>query len=237
MKNSTDRTLVLDIDGTLTRLSGDGIDPRVFDPILEWDGNVIFATGKAFPYPVALAHFIGAPEVVVAENGGVVFIGDNVFINGDRDAPLRVIEEYEQAGHTPEWGLDHPLNRWRETEVIVSLNQDKSLLETIAKEHALKLIDTGYAYHIKQPNVTKGKGIETLTEYLDVDLSTAIAIGDSINDVSAFEIVDQSFAVANADDAAKAAADTVLAGAHADGTVSVLEAFSKKYSAKSIENL
>ena len=223
MVGDFDVPLILDIDGTLTRPTGKGIDPRVFDPIQNWEGTVIFATGKAFPYPVTLAHFIGVPEIAVAENGGIVNTGDKFFINGDRDAPRSVLEEYQSLGHTVEWGLNHPLNRWRETEVAVSLNQDKKDLERIAKKQGLRVIDTGYAYHIKQPDIDKGKGIATLEEKLGIDVSSGIAIGDSINDVATCEMVEHSFAVANADSAAKASADTVLDDAHADGTLSVME--------------
>lgn len=222
MTDQTDPPLILDIDGTLTRPIGQGIDPRIFNPIADWDGSVIFATGKAFPYPVALAHFIGVPEVVVAENGGVVFTGDSVHINGDRDAPRQVIEEYQNTGYSLEWGLDHPLNRWRETEVIMSLEQEFSVLQRIAEKHGQSVINTGYAYHVKQEEINKGKGVIMAADQLNINLSNAIAVGDSINDVATFEVVDQSFAVANADDAAKAAADRVLEDAHAEGTITVL---------------
>ena len=63
--------LAVDIDGTLTR-PDTSIDPRVINPLRDWDDPVVVATGKAFPYPVALCAFLGVPANVVAENGGVV---------------------------------------------------------------------------------------------------------------------------------------------------------------------
>ncbi|MXV61209.1 HAD-IIB family hydrolase [Natronorubrum sp. JWXQ-INN-674] len=218
-----DPPLVLDIDGTLTRPEGWGIDPRVFEPIRDWDAPVVIATGKAFPYPVALCHFIGVPELVVAENGGVVYTGDDVFFTADRAAAQAVLEEYRAAGYDTGWGPENTVNRWRETEIAVNLEQPVGPLREIAAKHGLEVIDTGYAYHVKDTDPNKGDGIETIAARVGVDLADAVAVGDSVNDVSTFEVAGRSFAVRNADDAAKTAADEVLEDAHADGTLAVLE--------------
>ena len=185
--------LVLDIDGTLTRPDKWGIDPRIFDALREWDAPVVLATGKAFPYPIALCHFAGIPELVVAENGGVVYTGDDVHFNADPEAPWAVAEAYEAAGYSLGWGPEDTVNRWRETEIAVEISQPEAPLREIAADH------------------------------VGIDLEEAVAIGDSENDVSTFAVVGRSFAVSNADAAAREAADEVLEGAHADGTLAVLE--------------
>ncbi|ELZ04551.1 HAD-IIB family hydrolase [Natrialba aegyptia] len=215
--------LVLDIDGTLTRPEGWGIDPRIFDPLREWDAPVILATGKAFPYPIALCHFIGVPELVVAENGGVVYTGEDALFTADRDAPQTVAEQYRAAGYDLGWGDGDTINRWRETEIAVSRDQPLDPLEAFAADAELEVIDTGYAYHVKDAAPNKGDGVEVIAEHVGIDLADCVAVGDSINDVSTFEVVGRSFAVSNADEEARAAADEVLDAAHADGTLSVLE--------------
>jgi len=220
---TADPPLVLDVDGTLTRPDGWGIDPRIFDPLREWDAPVVIATGKAFPYPVALCHFIGIPELVVAENGGVVYTGDDVFFTADREAAQAVTEAYRAAGYDLGWGDEDTVNRWRETEIAVNLDQPLEPLRELAAEHGLEVIDTGYAYHVKDAAPSKGAGLERIADHVGIDLEACVAIGDSVNDVSTFEVVGRGFAVANADEAAKAAADEVLADVHADGTLSVLE--------------
>ncbi|WP_254524514.1 HAD-IIB family hydrolase [Natrinema caseinilyticum] len=220
---AADPPLVLDIDGTLTRPEGWGIDPRVFDPLREWDAPVVLATGKAFPYPVALCHFVGIPELVVAENGGVVYTGDDVFFTADRDAAQAVTEEYRAAGYDLGWGDEDTVNRWRETEIAVNLDQPVEPLRDIAAAHGLEVIDTGYAYHVKDTDPNKGDGVATIADHVGIDLADCVAVGDSINDVSTFEAVGRSFAVANADEAAKDAADEVVADVHADATLAVLE--------------
>ncbi|WP_121740977.1 phosphoglycolate phosphatase [Natronorubrum halophilum] len=220
---TADPPLVLDIDGTLTRPEGWGIDPRVFDPIRDWEAPVVIATGKAFPYPVALCHFVGIPELVVAENGGVVYTGDDVFFTADRAAAQAVLEDYRAAGYSTGWGPENTVNRWRETEIAVNLEQPIEPLREIAAAHGLEVVDTGYAYHVKDTDPNKGDGLETVAEHVGFDPEAAVAVGDSINDVSTFEVAGRSFAVANADETAKAAADEVLEEAHADGTLAALE--------------
>ncbi|UTF52119.1 HAD hydrolase family protein [Natronosalvus rutilus] len=220
---TADPPLVLDIDGTLTRPEGWGIDPRIFDPLLQWDAPVVVATGKAFPYPVALCHFAALPELVVAENGGVVYTGESVHYTADRAAAQAVAEAYRDAGYDLGWGPEDTVNRWRETEVAVNREQPEGPLRELAAEHGLEVLDTGYAYHVVSPETSKGRGVARLAEHVGFGLEDAVAVGDSENDVSTFGAVGRSFAVANADDAAKAAADEVLETGHADGTLSVLE--------------
>ncbi len=218
-----DPPLILDIDGTLTRSSGWGIDPRIVEPLFSWDGPVVIATGKAFPYPIALCTFIGIPERVIAENGGVVYTGDRVHHAGDPEGARAVAEAYREAGFSLGWGEDDTVNRWRETEIAVNREQPLTPLQDLAAEHGLEVLDTGYAYHVVSPDTSKGTGVERLAQSVGFDLSNAVAVGDSENDVSTFEAVGRSFAVANADDAATAAADVILEGEHAEGTLAVLE--------------
>ncbi len=89
--------LVLDIDGTLTTADG-RIDGRVFELLPDWEAPVVFATGKAFPYPVALANFLGLPARVIAENGGVVHVDDETQILGDPTTARAVVETFLERG-------------------------------------------------------------------------------------------------------------------------------------------
>ena len=214
--------LVLDIDGTLTDAQG-RLDPRVFEVLPSWDAPVVLATGKAFPYPVSLAHYLGLSQTVIAENGGVVLAGGEVTYAGDRAAAEAVAEEFVARGGDLGWDTADTVNRWRETEIAVSLDADEALLREVAASYDLEVIDTGFAYHVKSHGVEKGAGLELVCGTLDYDPSEFVAIGDSENDASTFRVVGRSFAVANADDVAKEAADEVLDESYMDGTLSVLE--------------
>ena len=215
--------LVLDIDGTMTR-PDDSVDPRFFDVLPDWPAPVILATGKAFPYPVALCHFMYLEQNVVAENGGVVLAREEVTRHGDGEAARRVAEAYVEAGYDLGWGPANLINRWRETEVAVARDQPLGPLEAIAAEHGLEVVDTGFAYHVKSPGIEKGRGVESVAGVLGRDPAEFVAVGDSENDVSTFGVVGESYAVANADAKAKRAADVVLDESYSEATLAVLAA-------------
>ena len=214
--------LALDIDGTLTTPSG-RIDPRVFELLPAWDAPIAFATGKAFPYPVALANFLGRKETVIAENGGVTYVDGETTILGDPDAAWAVVEAFRERGGELGWGTGDTVNRWRETEVAVSIDSDETLLrEVAAADDDVEVVDTGYAYHVKSPHVSKGQGLERVADALGIVSDAFVAIGDSENDASTFAVAGESYAVANADATAQDAADVVLEQSYMDGTVDVL---------------
>lgn len=214
--------LVLDIDGTLTTPDGH-VDPRAFEVLSNWPAPIVLATGKAFPYPVALCHFIGIPEYVIAENGGVLLADEEIQVEADPDRVRAAVEAFEARGGSLGWGPTDTVNRWRETEVAVHLDADEALLRQVAEEYGLELVDTGYAYHLKPPGISKGLALESVSEILDRSPSEFVAIGDSENDASTFGVVGGSFAVANADAAARTAASHVLNTGYMDGTIEALD--------------
>ena len=216
--------LALDIDGTLTTPTG-RIDGRVFELLPDWDAPIVIATGKAFPYPVALATFLSRAPHVIAENGGVVHVADETTLLADPDGPRAVVEAFEERGGEIGWNGDTTVNRWRETEVALSTDADEGLLREVAAEApGVEVVDTGYAFHVKSTSVTKGDGLVRAAETLDLDPESFVAIGDSENDVSTFGVAGDAYAVANADTAAREAADVVLDTGFMDGTAAVLEA-------------
>ncbi|WP_436900218.1 phosphoglycolate phosphatase [Halovenus halobia] len=210
--------LVADIDGTLTD-DQRALDPRVMPVLRGWPAPVIVATGKAMPYPVALCEFLGLDVCVIAENGGVGLAGreGSLRFTGDREAATAVVEQYREQGYSLGWGETDLVNRWRETEIAVSRESPLEPLEAIASEHGLTVVDTGYAYHVKSPEQSKGRALEVLAEDLDITPTECLAIGDSVNDVSTFEVAGTSVAVGNADKEAKSAADYVTTASFGDG--------------------
>ena len=214
--------LALDIDGTLTTPTG-RIDPRAFELLPAWDAPVVFATGKAFPYPVALAHFLGREETVIAENGGVAYVDGETTVVGDPDAARAVVKAFRERGGAIGWGDGDTVNRWRETEVAVAPDADEALLrEVAASVEDVEVVDTGYAFHVKSTGVSKGRALERVADALDIDPEAFVAVGDSENDASTFRVAGESYAVANADDTAREAADEVVGEEFMDGTASVL---------------
>ncbi len=219
------QALAIDIDGTLTRADG-SLDPRVIDPLRTWPDPVVVATGKALPYPVGLCEFVGIPVRIIAENGGAVYLADDDLLEftGDRERAQRVIKRYTDEGHSLGWGSVDFVNRWRETELAVNIDQQLEPLEELATDEGMRVFDTGYAYHVTAPTVDKGVGLRTVGTRLDIDPSSFAVIGDSENDAAMFDLAGVSYAVANGDDTAKAAADHITEATYADGMLEALEA-------------
>ncbi len=218
--------LVLDIDGTLT-LAGSTrspapIDPAIFEPLRTWPAPIILATGKAFPAPVSLCQFIGLPVRVIAETGGIVCVGEQVetLTAGHRHEEVRAAMADRGFGSS---GGSELINRWRETETAFPRNVPLEVLREVAAGHDLEVVDTGYAYHVKDPSVSKGEGLERLLALEGIDPQSCTAIGDSPNDISLFERVGRAVAVANAHPDVKEAADFVTDRPHARGTLDVLK--------------
>jgi phosphoglycolate phosphatase (TIGR01487 family) len=219
--------LALDIDGTLTTPEHT-VAPRAFSLLAGWEAPVVLATGKAFPYPVALCQFAGIPERVVAENGGVALADGDLRYAGDPDRVDAAVEAFRDRGGDLGWDGVDTVNRWRETEVAARRTADEALLREVAAEFDLDFVDTGYAYHLKSAGVSKGDALAGVAEILGYDPAEFVAVGDSENDASTFDVVGESYAVANADGTAKRAADHVLDRSHVDGTLDALRAVGKR---------
>jgi phosphoglycolate phosphatase (TIGR01487 family) len=219
---STASPLAIDIDGTMTRPDG-GVEPRLFERLRGWDGPVVVATGKSFAYPVALCTFIGIPDRVIAENGGVVYVDDDLTVEGDTNAARRVADRLRKDGYPGGWPEPDMHNRWRETELSVTRSVPETYLRTVAAEYGQTVVDTGYAYHVKSPDVSKATGLRRAAALLDVSPESFVAIGDSANDAELFDVAGQSYAVANADDVARERADRVTSEAFSEGVLEALD--------------
>ena len=214
--------LAVDIDGTLTRGDGSGaLDPCVFEPLREAE-TVVVCTGKVLPNATALCTYVGIDANVVSETGGIVYADGDMRLLGDAEGLSEFVEEYAPDGDLG-WGKTDLVNRWRETEVAVPLEHDRDEIDEVAERHGLEVLDTGYAYHVKSPDVDKGQGLAAVADTLGLEPSEFVAVGDSENDVHTFEVAGTSYAVGNADEAAREAADYVTDASYARGFVEAFE--------------
>lgn len=216
--------LAVDIDGTLTD-SNRAVDPCVFPILQAWPSELVIATGKAMPYPVALCEFLGIEKRVIAENGGVVIAGRDSppsFL-ADPTAANAVAKAYQHRGYSLGWGQANLVNRWRETELAVNRDSPLEPLEEIATAHGLTVVDTGYAYHVHASDVDKGVGLREIASSLEVDPETFAFVGDSPNDVPGFDVAGAAVTVANAPESVKREADYVTTDGYGDGFAEAVE--------------
>lgn len=86
----------------------------------------------------------------------------------------------------------------------------KTLLHSNPKADEFDFIRSEFAYYEILPKGTsKGNGLKKLAEHLGIDMKKTVAVGDYDNDISMISVAGTGYAVANAKDKVKAAADYV----------------------------
>ncbi|MCS4541434.1 MAG: HAD-IIB family hydrolase, partial [Euryarchaeota archaeon] len=101
---------------------------------------------------------------------------------------------------------------------------DVSIIHRESQLFGLEAIDTGFAIHIKDPNIGKGKALQKVAELMKINVKEIAAIGDSENDIDMLRVSGFGIAVGNADEKTKKVADLVTKGSYGQG---VLEAVNK----------
>ncbi len=209
---------MVDIDGTLTDKKR-AINCRAVEALRKLKIPVVLATGNISCFARAVAKMIGVSDIVIAENGGVVrfsYDGEDIVL-GDRSKCLRALEILKK--HFDVELLD---NEYRKAEVCLRRNFPIEEARKILPKD-VRIVDTGFAYHIIDANVSKGRALKFIADKLGLSVEDFVAIGDSENDVEMLEVVGFGVAVANAHEKLKEVADLVTSKPNGDGVVEALE--------------
>jgi hypothetical protein len=184
----------------------------IFDPALERsivddplpDEETIFIVEQARAYGVGI--FFENPECILHES-----------LPGAMDSTppslrklIRLVEDLLD--------LD-PLKAYKIT--LVAPDDKLTSLRAVLEQHRSKLhITTAHATYLEvtKTGVNKGSALKHLVRHLSLPLADVLAIGDSCNDVSMFEVAGTSIAVENANPEVQARAHAV-APSHEDGGV------------------
>ncbi len=216
------KAVAIDIDGTIT-YANRAINCKAVEALRKLKIPVVLATGNISCYARTAAKLIGVSDIVICENGGVVrfsYDGDDVVL-GDIVKCLRAVELLKK--HFDVELLDA---EYRKSEVCLRRNFDIEEGRGIIKEiEGVKLIDSGFAYHIVDANVSKGKALRYIAEKIGLDVKDFLAIGDSENDIELLKTAGFGVAVANADTKLKDAADLVTSKNDGEGVIEALEFF------------
>jgi len=221
------KAVVIDIDGTLTdekrRLSCGAAEV-----IRNMDIPVILGSGNILCFVKCASKLIGASDIMIAENGGVISIGYDgpVYVKGDKERYKNALNLLKQ--HLELEALD---NSQRRSEVALRRNFDiQAARDVLVREgiHDIEIVDTGFAVHIKTTEVNKGTGLVEVAALMKLDPKDFAAIGDSANDIEMLKAAGLGFAVANSHPDLKDMADRVTAGSYGKGAIEALEHIQKK---------
>jgi phosphoglycolate phosphatase (TIGR01487 family) len=222
------RAVVSDIDGTLTTpdrmLSVAGATAVMR---LEAVGiPVLLASGNVMPSTRAYALMLGTSGPLVAENGGMVAYrgsawSETVDLLANREVADEAYDVLKAA--MPEV---RPLltQRWRETEIALEMGPDVSRIQEILDGFPVRVESSGYSIHIIDETVSKGTGVKHALDLIDIPPREVMALGDSENDISMFELAGLSVAVSSKYKTLTSKADYVCKWTDGDG---VFEAVSK----------
>jgi len=204
--------LAADFDGTLAH--NGLVDPstvRALERLRASGRKLILATGREVEDLLALFPELGLFDLVVAENGGLLFDP------ATRDTralaappPPEFVATLRSRGVTP-LAVGHVIvASWSPNETIV-LDTIRELgleLQVIFNKGAVMVLPTG---------VSKGSGLAAALEQLGLSPHNTVAVGDAENDHSMLSLAEYAAAVGNALPMLQKAADLTLAGSHGDG--------------------
>jgi phosphoglycolate phosphatase (TIGR01487 family) len=217
------KAFVTDVDGTITE-TYPLIDFTAASLLrnLEFMGyRIILASGRAAWELYSLSMFLGLCKVVVGENGSIVLNREpmNMIMLSDNFYPVAALDYLKK--HLDDVRVKKTLPRF--TEVVLERNIEVSVVRHALENSKLpvKVLDSGYAYHIVGSHVDKSLGVAEALKILDIKPEETVAIGDSETDVGLFKMCAMGISVGNGDKAAKNSADYVT---HAQGGQGFVEA-------------
>jgi phosphoglycolate phosphatase (TIGR01487 family) len=216
------KAVATDIDGTLTdREDYIGIEAIAAIRELEARGiMVILCSGNAFCVTKALARYVGCTGPTVSENGAVVEYKGKMRILGEMGAARRVVQELKNAYGSEikeSWS-----NNYRYVDMAIQWSRDIKRLRAMVKKYkGIKVIDSGFAYHILDEKIDKGAGLLRAIKLIKLNTSEVAGVGDSITDLEMLRVCGFRGVVANGDQRIKEIADFVAKEEFGKGFVEI----------------
>lgn len=220
------RLLAVDIDGTMTYRDR-RLDLAAVEAIRKAEDagiSVVIATGNIFRFAEAASVLIGTSGPLIAEDGGIVFdfATERMHVLGDRVDADRALAELRRVFGNIETTRSNPD---RLTGVVIRKTVSVEEVRRVIREKNLPVVavDSGWAIHLRRPEVNKGNALKKVSSITKVPLAEIAAIGDGYNDVEMLQVAGLSFAVANSVEEAKRASQRVTRSPHGRGVAEAVE--------------
>ncbi len=211
--------VAIDIDGTITDRKR-SLNCNAVQALRKLRVPVVLATGNMSCFARTAAKLIGVSDIVICENGGVVrfeYDGEDTVL-GDKEKCYRALEVLKAR-----YDVELLDDDFRKSEICLRRTFPRDDAARLIEGMGVRLLDSGFAYHIVDESVSKGNALRYVADHIGVDVKGFVAIGDSHNDVDMLEVAGIGVAVANADVALKRVADIVTSRPNGDGVVEALE--------------
>ena len=210
------KAIVVDIDGTLTDMTRH-INLAAVREMRQMPIPVVLSSGNVICFVRAASKLLGASDMMIGENGGVVLAGyDAKAIVLADIGPCRLARDVLRE----EFPRLEPLDEaYRKSELAFRRNIDLAKARRIIAEQfpELEIVDTQFALHLKHRAINKATGLRKIAGLMGVDLRHIAAMGDSENDLPMLKEAGLAIAVGNAAPELKAVADYVSKAPYGDG--------------------
>jgi phosphoglycolate phosphatase (TIGR01487 family) len=218
------KAVATDVDGTLTSKTH-GISTGAIQTIRDIEARgipVILASARPYPILNILREYVGTSGAIVCENGGHVDYGGESRKLGDNEECLEVYHRLREAHG--DCVQDAWTNRYNMVDLAIQRTIDRDeVLAVLSEFPALRLIDSGFFYHVLARDVDKGKGLRAASEMMGIETSEIVAIGDSEVDLELLQEAGYGVAVGDASDELKEIADLVTEKRNGDGFCEAIE--------------
>ncbi|MBC7120801.1 MAG: phosphoglycolate phosphatase [Candidatus Methanosuratus sp.] len=219
------KAVATDVDGTITD-DNFIISIEAIEAIRKLEGNgikVILCSGNALCILKALSRYIGCTGPTVAENGGVVEYMGKIKILGERGLGRRAIDHLRLVyGDLIRESWSNP-HRYVDAAIMRTIDYSKIVSE-VSKFDGVKVIDSGFAYHILDRKVDKGVGLLEAIRWAGINKEEVAGVGDSMTDAELLRAARIRCVVANGDELIKREADYVSKSAFGKGFAEIAEA-------------
>ena len=210
--------LAVDYDGTLA--TNGLVDDATVDALvrLRQSGRrVVLVTGRLLEPLLAAFPQVGLCDLVVAENGALLYAPDTRTERPLVDPPPReFVEKLTERGV--------PVHEVGRVIIATCIPYESLVLETIRDMSLeLQIIFNKGAVMVLPTGVNKASGLRAALLELGLSPHNAVGIGDAENDEAFLKLCDASAAVDNALETVKKQVDIVLRGAASAGVVELIE--------------
>jgi HAD superfamily hydrolase (TIGR01484 family) len=210
--------LATDYDGTLA--THGTVSPSTLDALVRLRATgrkLILVTGRELPDLERVFEHIDAFDLVVAENGAVLYTPPTKDERALAEPPPPALVERLRAEGIPVSVGRVIVATWEPHEhAVLSAIRELGLeLQVIFNKGAVMVLPSG---------INKASGLAAALRQLGVSVHNTVGVGDAENDHAFLRICEVSAAVANALPSLKDEADIVTAGARGDGVRDLIDA-------------
>jgi hydroxymethylpyrimidine pyrophosphatase-like HAD family hydrolase len=210
--------LAVDYDGTLaTDGAVDENTIKALHRLRESGRKLVLVTGRIIEQLLTVFPQIGLCNLVVADNGGVLYDPETHAVTELADPPPRTLVETLARRGVPRIEVGHVVvATWEphETTVLKTIRDLGLELQIIFNKGAVMILPTG---------INKATGLRAALSRLGLSHHNTVGIGDAENDEAFLKLCDASAAVDNALDVVKRQVDVVMPGARGAGVVELID--------------